>query len=204
VRVDPRKDALDVLVDQSQRLFEIYDARRSSAEGKAAGILTAATAIAALTVTAASLVKHVNVELAVGLVGFLVLSIACAIYAGAAAGLRHREARVNLASSGPAADQELPVDGARQPLLSTESADYARAARAVGTKADEMLAECRDDASVAIVVRARALELWLERQADAHHLAQRKDRAVGLAGIMLGFALVCGAAMVIVILAHSG
>lgn len=201
--LDPREDALDVLIDQSQRLFAIYDGRRSSAEGKAAGILTAAAAIAALTVTAASLVKHVNVELAIGLVAFLVLSIVCAIYAGAAAGLRHRGARVTPASSEPDKDREQHAAGTRQPLLSTESADYAKAALAFNTTAEEILDECRREASVAIVARVRTLELWLERQADAHHLAQRKDQAVGMAGIMLGFALVCGAAMVIVILAHS-
>ena len=201
---DPRVEALDVLIDQSQRLFAIYDTRRSNAEGKAAGILTAAAGIAALTVTAASLVKHVNVELAVGLVGFLVLSIVCAIYAGAAAGLRQRGPLVNPPRSEPDDDQAWPTDGARQPLLSTESAAYAKAALAFNITANEILDECQNDASVAIVVRVRTLQLWRERQADAHHLAQRKDRAVGMAGITLGFALMSGAAMVIVILAHSG
>jgi hypothetical protein len=90
---DPNKDALDVLIDQNQRFFAIYDSRRGSAETKAAGILTADVAIAGLTATAVGLTKHVNSLLLVGLgvlLLLLVVSVIFAIYTGAAAGLRRR------------------------------------------------------------------------------------------------------------------
>jgi hypothetical protein len=90
---DPRKDALNVLIDQNQRLFAIYDARR----GSAAGILTADVAIAALTATAIGLLKHVNAVLLGGLVVLLLLlvaSVVFAIYTGAAAGLRRGKRRM--------------------------------------------------------------------------------------------------------------
>lgn len=93
---DSSKDALDVLIDQSQRLFAIYDARRASAETKAAGILTADVAIAALTGTAVGVIKHVNSAVLIGLCGllvFLVASVIFAVYTGSAAGLRHRTRR---------------------------------------------------------------------------------------------------------------
>lgn len=90
---DRNKDALDVLIDQNQRFFAIYDSRRGSAETKAAGVLTADVAIAGLTATAVGLTKHVNSFLLVGLGVLLVLLVFSgflAIYTGAAAGLRRR------------------------------------------------------------------------------------------------------------------
>lgn len=190
-RDDPREDALDLLIDQYQKLFALYEARRSSAEAKAAGILTATVAVAALTATAASLVKHVNVALAVSLVVLLVLSVVCAIYAASAAGLhgpRSRKAQTEI----------------KPPFLSTESTQYRGAARALNAAANEILEACQGAASEAITVRLRTLELWRERQIDAHHLAQRKDRGAAYAGITLGLALACGAAIVVLIVTHSG
>jgi hypothetical protein len=191
---DPREDVLDILIDQYQRLCALYDARRSSAEAKAAGILTAAVAVAALTATAASLVNHINVALAVVLVVllvFLVLSVVSAIYAASAAGLR-----------GPL-DRNDEVEG-KQPFLSTESAEYRDVAEALDATADRLLAACKDEASETIAVRVCTLKLWRERQLDAHHLAQRKDLAAARAGIMLGLDLACGAAIVVLIVTHSG
>jgi hypothetical protein len=188
---DPREEALALLIDQYQRLFALYDARRSAAEAKAAGILTATVAVAALTATAASLVKHVNVALAVVLVVLLVIGVISAIYAASAAGLRgprRREAKAETKS----------------PFLSTESTQYRDAARALDITADEILRTCQDAASEAIAVRVRTLELWQERQLDAHHLAQKKDRGAAYAGITLGLALACGAAIVVLIVTHSG
>jgi hypothetical protein len=188
---DPREEALDLLIDQYQRLFALYDARRSSAEAKAAGILTATVAVAALTATAASLVKYVNIPLAVVLVVLLVISVISAIYAASAAGLhgpRHREGQAET----------------KAPLLSTESTHYRDAARDLNATADEILRACQDAASEAITVRVRTLELWQERQLDAHHLAQKKDRGAAYAGITLGLALACGAAIVVLIVTHSG
>ncbi len=196
---DPREDALDVLIDQYQGLFALYDARRSSAEAKAAGILTAAVAVAALTATAASLVNHVNVALAVVLVVFLVLSVFSAIYAASAAGLRGPRDRKDQVKGKPPPQ----VEG-KQPLFSTESNEYRDVAEALDATAAELLEACQDAASEAITVRVRTLKLWKERQLDAHHLAQKKDRGAACAGIMLGVALACGAAIVVLIVTHSG
>lgn len=190
---DPREDVFDVLIDQYQRLCALYDARRSSAEAKAAGILTAAVAVAALTATAASLVNHINVALAVVLVVllvFLVLSVISAIYAASAAGLR-----------GPLDPND---QVGKPPFLSTESAEYRDVADALDATADRLLAECKDEASETIAVRVCTLKLWRERQLDAHHLAQRKDLAAARAGIMLGLDLACGAAIVVLIVTRSG
>jgi low affinity Fe/Cu permease len=188
---DPREEALDCLIDQYQRLFALYDARRSSAEAKAAGILTATVAVAALTATAASLVKHVNIALAVVLVVLLVISVICAIYAASAAGLRGPRHREDPAKT-------------NSPCLSTESAQYRDAARALNATAEEILRACQDATNEALTVRVRTLELWKERQLDAHHLAQRKDLGAAYAGITLGLALACGAAIVVLIVTHSG
>lgn len=188
---DPREDALDLLIDQYQKLFALYDARRSSAEAKAAGILTATVAVAALTATAASLVKHVNVALAVSLVVLLVLSVVSAVYAASAAGLHGPRSRKDKAEVKP-------------PFLSTESPQYRSAARALNATADEIVERRRDAASDAIAVRLRTLMLWQERQLDAHHLARKKDRGAAYAGITLGLALACGAAIVVLIVTHSG
>lgn len=198
---DTREDALDVLIDQYQRLFALYDARRNSAEAKAAGILTATVAVAALTATAASLVNHVDVTLAVALVVLLVLSVGSAIYAASAAGLRGARGRADQPRAKPPFLDQVER---KRSFLSTESAQYWDAVNALDATAAGLMAACRDAASESLTVRVRALKLWQERQMDAHHLAQRKDRGAAIAGIMLGLALVCGALIVVLIVTRSG
>lgn len=122
---DSAKDALDVLIDQSQRLFAIYDARRASAETKAAGILTADVAIAALTATAVGVIKRVNLALLVGLCVLLLLlvgSVVFAIYTGSAAGLRHRT-RGGLKRVFGLVDAYLARTSSQQPRRESNSAD---------------------------------------------------------------------------------
>jgi hypothetical protein len=193
---DPREDALDVLIEQYQRLYALYDARRSSAEAKAAGILTATVAVAALTATAASLVKHVNVTLAVALVVLLVLSVLGAIYAASGAGLfyRKKQAKAKL-------EDEVETE---PPFLSTESDEYQHAVQELNATAITVLKACEHAGSKAITVRVRTLELWRARQLDAHHLARDKDRGAAGAGIALGSALVLGAIIVALIVTHPG
>lgn len=186
--VDPRIDALDRLTDQFQRLYVIYDARRASAETKAAGILTAAVAIAALTATASGLVNNVDSTFAIGLVVLLLFSVAAAIYAASGAGLVGRRSRSRRADMG-------------SPFLSIESAEYRAAADALRVAAGKLLASCERSNNEAIAVRVVALRLWQERELDAHRLARDKDRGVAAAGILLGLALVCGAVVVVKIVA---
>lgn len=204
---DSSKDALDVLIDQSQRLFAIYDARRASAETKAAGILTADVAIAALTGTAVGVIKHVNLALLVGLAVLLLLLVASvifAVYTGSAAGLRHRTRR-GVEQVFGLVDAYLDRRSSQQqqqeaPLLSTESDEYRVAAGALDRATTELRKSCEDTDDYAIIVRVRALDLWEVRRDDAHELAQSKDRGVGAAGIALGFALLWGAVLFAVII----
>ncbi len=49
---DPQTETPDLLIEQSRRLFEVYGARQSTAETKIAGAVTAAVALAAITVNA--------------------------------------------------------------------------------------------------------------------------------------------------------
>ncbi len=207
---DSSKDALDVLIDQSQRLFATYDARRASAETKAAGILTADVAIAALTGTAVGVIKHVSSALLIGLGVLLVLLVASvifAVYTGSAAGLRH-SARRGVAQIFAPVDSYLARTssqpprqaGNEAPLLSTESDQYRVATSALDDAATALSQRCEETDDPAIIVRLRALELWQRRRNDAHELAQSKDRSVGAAGIALGFALLWGAVLFAVII----
>jgi hypothetical protein len=204
---DSSKDALDVLIDQSQRLFAIYDARRASAEAKAAGILTADVAIAALTGTAVGVIKHVNLALLVGLgvlLLLLVASVIFAVYTGSAAGLRHRTRR-GVEQVFGLVDAYLdrtssPQQRQETPLLSTESDGYRVAAGALDCATTELRKSCEDTDDDAIIVRVRVLDLWEARRDDAHELAQSKDRGVGAAGVALGFALLWGAVLFAVII----
>jgi hypothetical protein len=207
---DPLKDALDVLIDQSQRLFAIYDARRASAETKAAGILTADVAIAALTGTAVGVIKHVNLALLVGLAVLLLLLVASvifAVYTGSAAGLRHRR-RTGVKQVFRLVAVFLDRTSSQQqrqeaPLLSTESDEYRVAAGELDCATTELRKSCESTDDYAIIVRVRALDLWEARRDDAHELAQSKDRGVGAAGIALGFALLWGAVLfAVIILRH--
>jgi hypothetical protein len=49
---DPKPETPGLLIEQSRRLFEVYGARQSTAETKIAGAVTAAVALAAITVSA--------------------------------------------------------------------------------------------------------------------------------------------------------
>ena len=219
---DACKEALDILIDQNQRLFAIYDARRGNAETKAAGILTADVAIAAATATAVGVAKHVKSLLLVGLLVLLLLlvaSVICALYTGAAAGLYRRlgvlkkfvragtdrPSRQHPADARPLGSADGPTPGRKDkgPLLSTESTEYRRAASSLDHEAEKLCSECDRVEDAATRVRLRTLELWQRRREDAHEAAKRKDQGVGAAGGTLGVALLWGAFLfAAIIVAH--
>ena len=91
VESDPQVETLDFLIEQSRRLFEIYDARRSTAETKIAGVVTAAVALATITVTATTSVPtttHLERIFASVVLVCVVLSVFVAFFARLAFGLR--------------------------------------------------------------------------------------------------------------------
>ena len=176
VENDPQMETLDFLIEQSRRLFEVYDARRSTAETKIAGVVTAAVALATITVTAsatATTTTHLERVFASVVLGCVVLSVLVALLARLAIGLRFGEG----------------------PLLSSESmASRARLSA---------LRKCRSDESPAHV-RELALKMWHARERDSHDMARAKERGAGAAGILLGLALVCDGALGYLLLAGTG
>lgn len=154
---------LDILIEQSQRLFAIYDARRSTAETKIAGVVTAAVAVATITVTATTSTTgttHTETVLASIVLASVVVSVLYALLARSALGLRFRQG----------------------PLLSSES----KASRARLCA----LRDCQSDESPAHAMEL-VLEMWRARESDSHDMAKAKERGAGVAGLLLGLALVC-------------
>jgi hypothetical protein len=172
----PRTDTLDFLIEQSRRLFEVYEARRSTAETKIAGVVTAAVALATITVTAtatATTTTSAEKVLTSIVLGCVVLSVLVAVLARSAIGLRFGEG----------------------PLLSTESR----------TSREQLCAlrKCRGDGSPA-GVRELTLEMWRARERDSHDMARAKERGAGAAGALLGLALICDGALGYLLLAGTG
>lgn len=176
VENDPQTETLDFLIEQSQRLFEIYDARRSTAETKIAGVVTAAVALATITVTATTTTTkttHLETVFASVVLGCVVLTVLAALLARLAVGLRPGEGR----------------------LLSSES----KASRARLSA----LGRCRSNESPAHV-KEHALEMWRARERDSHDMARAKERGAGAAGALLGVALICDGALGFLLLAGIG
>ncbi|HEY6549872.1 MAG TPA: hypothetical protein VIY71_01585 [Solirubrobacterales bacterium] len=101
---EPQTETLDFLIEQSQRLFEIYGARQSTAETKTAGVVTAAVALATITVAATTSAVDVNKVLASIVVTCVVLSVLVALLARSVAGLRHGDGRLLSSESKRARD----------------------------------------------------------------------------------------------------
>jgi xanthine/uracil permease len=87
VENDPQTETLDFLIEQSRRLFEVYEARRSTAETKIAGVVTAAVALATITVTA-TITTHLERVFASVVLGCVVLTVLVALLARLAVGLQ--------------------------------------------------------------------------------------------------------------------
>lgn len=176
VESDPQVETLDFLIEQSRRLFEVYDARRSTAETKIAGVVTAAVALATITVTATTSVPtttHLERIFASVVLGCVVLSVFVAFLARLAFGLRFGEG----------------------PLLSSESkASRARLCALRGCRSDER----------PVRVRKLALKMWRARERDSHDMARAKERGAGTAGVLLGLALICDGALGYLLIVGTG
>lgn len=84
---DPQAETPDLLIEQSMRLFEVYSARQSIAETKIAGAVTAAVALAAITVNATTTTTLEKVFGGAVLV-CVVLSVIVALLARSWSGMR--------------------------------------------------------------------------------------------------------------------
>jgi hypothetical protein len=84
---DAQTETSDLLIEQSRRLFEVYAARQSAAETKIAGAVTAAVALAAITVNATTTTTLETVFGGAVLV-CVVLSVIVALLARSWSGLR--------------------------------------------------------------------------------------------------------------------
>jgi hypothetical protein len=93
---DPQMETPDLLIEQSRRLFEVYGARQSTAETKIAGAVTAAVALAAITVNVTTTTTLEKVFGGAVLV-CVVLSVIVALLARSWSGL-HRKGRFSLSS----------------------------------------------------------------------------------------------------------
>jgi hypothetical protein len=93
---DPQAETPDLLIEQSMRLFEVYSARQSTAETKIAGAVTAAVALAAITVNATTTTTLEKVFGGAVLV-CVVLSVIVALLARSWSGLQ-RKGRFALSS----------------------------------------------------------------------------------------------------------
>jgi hypothetical protein len=176
VENESQTETLDLLIDQSRRLFEVYDARRGTAETKIAGVVTAAVALATITVTATAATSgttHAEKVLASLVLGCVVLSVLVALLARSALGLRHGEGSI---------------------LSSESGASRARLCA---------LRECGSDESPA---RAKelALEMWRARERDTHRMARAKERGAGAAGVLLGLALICDGVLGYLLIGGAG
>lgn len=84
---DPQAETPDLLIEQSRRLFEVYSARQSTAETKIAGAVTAAVALAAITVSAPT-TTTLEAYFGGAVLVFVVLSVIAALVARSSGGLR--------------------------------------------------------------------------------------------------------------------
>ncbi|MDX6646546.1 MAG: hypothetical protein QOK40_2273 [Miltoncostaeaceae bacterium] len=165
-REAPKAEALDLLVEQTKSIFEIHEARLNAAESKAAAVLTADIALAALTVTAAKAVQHVSQTAALVVLAPLVLSAIAATIARSAAGLHRGHSTPTMS----------------RPRLTRES-DTAAATVAA-------LRECGPDADPN-EVRRLSLEVWRARQLDAYNASGDKELFAAIAGVLFVGALAC-------------
>jgi hypothetical protein len=166
VENDPQTETPDFLIEQSRRLFEVYGARQSTAETKIAGAVTAAVALATITVTGTTAAAHVdgahvNECLASIVVGCLVLCVLVAFFARSGGGLQHRKSWFS---------------------LSSESEEFREARRALG--------KCGINESPTRVKKL-ALEMWRARERDTRRAARAKEWGAAMAGALLGVALIC-------------
>ena len=160
---------MDFLIEQHRQLHELYRARESSADGRAAGAATVGIALATLTVTAAkSLGDEDAAELYVAF-GAVVVTVVAALLARAVAGYRRT----------------------KHARLSTESEEAYEARMA--------LSDYDADAANPDDVRKIALRLWRYRANDARNAAIAKEKWAAAASVFLIAALIFSFVLVVAV-----
>ncbi len=178
------KDA-EFLIDQCQKLTEIYGQRCSAADSQATTVLTASVTLAALIVTASATLRGTSTGLAVAALVALVISAAIAVWEGSGAGLR----RMDSSEPTPAAREV----STRRSLLSHETTEFWRASEHLRRAMRDQTA---DDAHRA------ALDVWSERASDLHYIARWKERAAAAAGVVLAAAVILIAVLAVKLVAN--
>jgi hypothetical protein len=180
---DRSKDA-EFLIDQCQKLTEIYGQRCSAADSQATTVLTASVTLAALIVTASATLRGTSTGLAVAALVALVISAAIAVWEGSGAGLRPMDS-----SKAARADPEAST---RRSLLSHETPEFWEASEHLRRAMKHQVA---DDAHRA------ALDVWSERASDLHYIARWKERAAAAAGVVLAIAVILIAVLAVKLVA---
>ncbi|HEU0318541.1 MAG TPA: hypothetical protein VFR49_14495 [Solirubrobacteraceae bacterium] len=171
----PRLDgaALTILIDGEQRLLAVFDARQDRADAKLAAAATGALAIPAATLALASAKTPTTVEaLAYGAdIVFIIFVLMLRFLTG-------EVVRARVGSGVDASTERRRPWGRR--VVSSESVASAAAREAwwsLGPSADPL------------VVQVQALELWRTRAQHSRQVAQRKEKAAGLAGAVFAAVL---------------
>jgi hypothetical protein len=183
---------LDFLLDQRQKLAQIYDDRRKDADSNATSVLAAAVALALLGVGATQTQLEAHKVFAAIAICAGVLSATLAMLARSAAGLRPRAGtrgdlpkrswrlmRAVLYGWRPRSTERGETDAIS--LLSHESEAF----RDAYSKLEENHVPSVDRR------RAAALDLYRARARDLHYEARAKERTVAVAGLIYVVAVAC-------------
>lgn len=175
-QVASRAEALDLLIEQEHKLLSVYDARQSSADGKAAAALTAAFAL----LTGALAVGDPPRGVAYGVLAMIGVVAVVAVAARVVPGVNLRKHR---------ASRDDPADrhSEKEPFLYTEGEEPRRARLS-------LWAECFDHAHPN-EVRELALKLWRGRAIDARNAAVDRDKWAGGTGLILAVAVIVSLAL---------
>jgi hypothetical protein len=159
---DPSADALDLLIEQEQKLLAVYDARQTSADGKAAAALTAALALATVIPTTAKSLSAENGDIFLNIIFLVVAGTALvALAARVLGGYKHHRGKI-LSTEGEGAKKARKALWKYPPDGSYPDPDY---------------------------VRRVALALWRNRAKDSRKLAIRREKWAGGAGGLLALVL---------------
>jgi len=190
---DAEGKKLDFLLDQRQKLAQIYDDRRKDADSNATAVLGGAVAIVLLGVGSAQSQLEAHAVFAAIAIAAGVVSGTLAVLARSAGGLRPRPRtgddatkrswqlmRAALYGWRPGSTQQDDVGAIS--ILSHESEDFRQA---YGDLEQVQLPAGAHDAA-----RTAALKLYRARAQDLHYQARAKERLVAVAGLVYAVSVV--------------
>jgi len=190
--INDGNDDVQLLIDQSQRLCEVYDGRRTDADSTATQLLTASIGLVTLTITGTVIGPSTppagkGFALAVTAAG--AVSTFLAVWARSISGLRpapaiHRTGDRYVAEGKPKEEDYLETDVAclrGSSPLSHESTAF-RVARA---ELDYLEGIDNPDLTPSDDPQNKVLRLWRAREADLHWIAKQKEKVIAYSGIAL-------------------